>query len=1099
MPYFSRAVLSTALAGTLAAAPPAPAKLDLAQGRTLFVVNYAHLDTQWRWTYPIVVRDMLRNTLYDNFARMEAHPDYVFSWTGADRYEMFKEYYPQEYLRLKAYVAKGQWWPAGNAWEEGDVNVPSSESVLRQLLVGHTFFQREFGTESFDFMLPDCFGFPASLPSILAHCGIKGFSTQKLTWGSAVGIPFNLGRWEGPDGRSVVAALNGGDYAAHLTTPLDGLDWVRRLDGNGAAGGPRADYLYNGTGDEGGAPHEDSMTTLDAALAAKGPVRVVAGRSDALFTSFTEAQKAALPVYRGDLLLTEHSAGSINSQAFMKQLNRQDELLADAAEKAAAAALVLGAGSYPAATLEKGWKLVLRNQFHDLLPGTSQPKAYEYGWNDGFIAAKAFQGSLEDAVAAVARGLDTRTGGVPLVIFNPLGIARRDPVEARVPAGLTGVDLVAVDAQGRPQPTQLVTGLDGQPRVLFLAEVPAVGFAVYGLRAGSAPGATGLAAGARTLENAAYQVTLLESGDIGSILDKANGREMLSGPLRLAFQQEKPAQFPAWNMDWNDRKEPPRAFLSGPVRISVAESGPVRAALLVERESLGSRFRQSIRLTLGGDRVEVATTVDWKSSESSLKATFPLAVSNPEATYAWDLGTVRRGNNDPRKFEVPTHGWMDLTDRDGAYGVTVLTGAKYGSDKPDDRTLRLTLLYSPGVRDDYKEMQYQDWGRHSFRYALAGHRGDWSATGGPWLALRQDQPLTAYAVSSHRGVLGRTYSFLNTSSAQVAIQAIKRAEDGSCVVVRLQELTGHPAKGVRLATAGSFRAARELDGLERPLGDLAVAQGGLDLDFGPYQLRTLGLDLTPAQAVPPPSGALPLDLPFNLQAFSTNEHREEGAMDGAFTGYPAEQLEASLEVAGVTLRLGPREDRRLDAVACRGQVVALPRGTRSLHLLVAANGRPVGRALATEGPGSGGPAGGQSVSARFRVGTVPVTVEVPSWRGYLGSWDNRVFDGVVPEYTFNVAFPLDHLDPAWLTPARPAWWASHHHAKGRDQIYDYSYMFAVRLEVPEGAASFSLPDDPRVKVFAATAARVDNGGARSLCPLFPDLDRDAWFRNRFEY
>jgi len=131
---------------------------DLSKDPTLYVVNYSHLDTQWRWAYPLVVRQMLRNTLYVNFIQMEAHPDYVFNWTGAGRYQMFKEYYPSEFQRLKGYVAKGQWWPSSNSWEESDVNVPSSESVLRQLLVGHTFFQREFGTESFDFMLPEANG-----------------------------------------------------------------------------------------------------------------------------------------------------------------------------------------------------------------------------------------------------------------------------------------------------------------------------------------------------------------------------------------------------------------------------------------------------------------------------------------------------------------------------------------------------------------------------------------------------------------------------------------------------------------------------------------------------------------------------------------------------------------------------------------------------------------------------------------------------------------------------------------------------------------------------------------------------------------------------
>jgi alpha-mannosidase len=1063
----------TALATLLSAAPP-----EQAPDRTLFVVNYSHLDTQWRWGYPLVVREMLRNTLYDNFTQMEAHPDYVFNWTGAGRYQLFQEYYPAEYQRLKSYVAKGQWFPSGNAWEESDANVPSSEALIRQLLVGHTFFKREFGTESSEFMLPDCFGFPASLPSILAHCGLKGFSTGKLTWGSANGVPFNVGRWEGPDGRSIVAALNPGAYDEHLLQPLNGEAWVKRLDENGRKGGLKVDYLYNGVGDEGGAPFEDSLKTVRAGMAAHGPVKIVAGRADLMFNAITPEQKAKLPGYQGDLLLTEHSAGSITSAAFMKQLNRRNELLADGAEKASTAALLLGAAPYPAATLEKAWGLMLRNQFHDMLPGTCLPKSYEYAWNDGFIAAKAFSASLTDGVGAVARGLDTRVDGVPLVVYNPLGIQREDVVEVLVPAELAQAQaLTALDPAGKPLPTQLTTGPDGLRRVLFSAKVPSVGFAVYGLRAGHAPtGASSLKTAARIVENAHYRVTLNEGGDLASVFDKLNSRELLSAPARLAFQQEQPRRWPAWNMDWADRQKAPRAFVAGPARITVTEEGPVRVAIQVDRESEGSTFRQTVRLSAGGDRVEVANLIDWKSSEASLKAAFPLAVANPLATYSWDLGTVQRGNNDPKKYEVPSHGWFDLTDAKGEYGVTVLTGAKYGSDKPDDHTLRLTLLYTPGVHGEYREQRWQDWGRHAFVYGLAGHAGDWRKSGSRWLAQRQDQPLEAFAVAAHPGPLGKTFSLFQSGSPQVAIQAVKRSEDGQSVVVRLQELHGQAVPAMTLKAAGTILEARELDGLERPLGEVKTHKGALTLAFTPNQIRTLGLRIAAPTAIAAPAGA-PLALPFNLQAFTTDDHREDGAMDGAFTSYPAEMIGDTLEAAGVTFRMGPRTPGSRNAVACQGQVLDLPQGTRSVHLLVAASET--------------------TVDAAFKLGTGTVTRTVPAWTGVQGSWDNRIFKGEVPELTYSVDNALERISPAFLAPGRPVWWASHHHAKGRDQIYAYSYLFTLRLDVPEGARTLTLPTDGRVKVFAATTATIDNAGAAPMEALFPDLARDAAFGVKF--
>ena len=212
-PAITLAIAATATSG----GPSDPKKRNFAVGNTLYVVPYAHLDTQWRWAYPQVIREFLRNTLYDNFALIEKYPHYVFNFSGSRRYEMMKEYYPEAYPKLREYIQAGRWFPCGSSVDEADANVPSAESLVRQVLYGNRYFRNEFGVASQEFMLPDCFGFPYALPSILAHCGVKGFSTQKLTWGSANGIPFKVGRWIGPDGKSVVAALDPGSYGSQKT------------------------------------------------------------------------------------------------------------------------------------------------------------------------------------------------------------------------------------------------------------------------------------------------------------------------------------------------------------------------------------------------------------------------------------------------------------------------------------------------------------------------------------------------------------------------------------------------------------------------------------------------------------------------------------------------------------------------------------------------------------------------------------------------------------------------------------------------------------------------------------------------------------------
>src|SRR5579863_2642141 len=255
----------------------AAARPDLTKQPTLYVVSYAHLDTEWRWEYPQVIQEYLTKTMRNNFALFDKYPHYIFNFTGANRYMFMKEYNPADYARLKQYVAAGRWFPAGSSMEENDVNSPSAESILRQVLYGNEFFRHEFGKASEEYMLPDCFGFPASLPSILAHAGIKGFSTQKLSAGwqpaphvggpdspekTPEGIAFNVGLWEGPDGKTVMAALNPSGYGSQVLTDLSKeptagggrgeQDWVKRIELDGKVTGVFADYHYIGTGDIGG-------------------------------------------------------------------------------------------------------------------------------------------------------------------------------------------------------------------------------------------------------------------------------------------------------------------------------------------------------------------------------------------------------------------------------------------------------------------------------------------------------------------------------------------------------------------------------------------------------------------------------------------------------------------------------------------------------------------------------------------------------------------------------------------------------------------------------------------------------------------------------
>ena len=1048
--------------------------VDLERQKTLYLAGYAHLDTEWRWAYPQVIREFIRNTMEDNFPLFDKYPDYVFNFTGSRRYEFMKEYYPEDFARVQQYVAAKRWFPAGASVEEGDALVSGLESRVRQILYGNRFFQREFKTQSDEVMLPDTFGFPACLPSILAHCGIKGFNTQKLTWGSAVGIPFNLGVWQGVDGRGVTAALNGGPYDSQITSDLsDDPRWINRLQKDGQSSGVYADFRYYGTGDRGGAPREDSVKWMEASLAGHGPVRVISGAANRIFDDLTAPERARLPVYKGELLLTGHSTGSLTSKAIMKRFNRENELLANAAESAAATAQALGAMPYPTDALYRAWDLTLGSQMHDILPGTCLPRAYDFAWNDEVLALNQFAAVATSSTAAVAAGMDTQVvpGGVPIVVFNPLSSERQDVVEASLtlPPG-AGPDITVFGPDGQPVPTQVTSRQENHATLLFLANAPPVGYAVYEARpeAAAAAAVSPLKSSVTGIENERYRVTLDANGDVASILDKTANREILRSPAQLDFLYEKPKEWPSWNMDWQDQQKTPEAVLAGPAQVSVVESGPVRVTLQVTRTGQGSTVVQRIRLAAGGagNRVEFATEIDWRSLESSLKATFPLSVSNPLATYDAQLGTVQRGNDNPKQFEVPQHQWMDLTAADGTYGVSILNDSKYGSDKPDDRTMRLTLLYSPGVTSNYQDQATQEIGHHRMLYAVEGHPGDWRQGNTSWEAARLNQPLLAFTAPAHAGPLGKKFSLLAVNSRQVQIVSVKKAEDGNEIVVRFRELSGLSAPGVKLTSSLPISGAREINGQEMPVGAANLQNGALSFDLSPYQLRAFALTMEPLPRAPMTMAcSQPLMLPYDLDAVSSIKNPADGGFDAQGHTYPAEQFPASVVSEGISFQLGSSADGQKNAVVCRGQSLELPVGPYNrVYLLAAALG---------------------DQRDEVKIDGVSSPLVVPDWSQFIGQWDERLWKGEVPELTYNWHNALAGLVPGYIKRSPVAWYCSHRHDPTQgNEFYQYAYLFKCGADLPPGAQRITLPNNEKIRVFAVSVASEPGAGIVPAAPLY---------------
>lgn len=1039
---------------------------DFSQGNTLYLIPYAHLDTQWRWSYPQVIREFIWNTMADNLALIDKYPNYVFNFSGSRRYEMMREYFPEEYAKVVAAVKAGRWFPCGSSVDENDANVPSAESTVRHVLYGNHWFRKNFGVASEEYMLPDCFGFPYALPTILNACGIKGFSTQKLTWGSSVGIPFKVGNWIGPDGTGVVAALDPGSYGSPVTEDLSqNTSWLARIQSNGKQSGAYVDYHYYGTGDRGGGPGDDSVAMAEVSVKGKGPIKVLSAAADEMFLSLTPEQKRRLPSYQGELLLTQHSAGSVTSQAYMKRFNRKSELLADAAERASVGAAIWAQKPYPQDRLYSAWDLVLGTQMHDMLPGTSLPKAYEYCYNDYLLALNQFAHVQTDAIGAIANQLDTRAQGTPLVVQNALSIAREDVVEATV--SMTG-PVTVFDAAGQPVPTQILGRKDGKTHLLFLAKVPANSFSTFDARPVAAKQVVTVVAEGTKIESPRFRVTINANGDIASIYDKVNKRETLKSPARLDFQHHNPAEYPAWNMDWDDAKLPPSGQVKGPATLRIIENGPVRAAIEITRESMGSKFVQVVRIAAGGagDRVEVQNHIDWSTREVALKAAFPLTTANPKATYDLQVGVTERGNNDSKKYEVPQHQWFDLTQPNRKYGVAILNDSKFGSDKPTDDTVRLTLLYTPGVRGGYQDQAVQDFGKHDILYAIAPHAGDWRQGKVAWTAKRLNQPLTAFATLPHAGRLGRATSLVSTNTDQVEIMAVKRAEDGDGYVVRLRELTGKPAN-VRVAFPGAF-SADLVDGQERFLSKAKVENGAVNASVRGFGLSTYRVRLIQTRIALPQPISKPITLGYNLDVASSDKNRKDGAFDKAGRSYSADLLPKQLTSDGVNFRLGSTRDRAKNALAAKGQSIPVPAGSARVYVLAAAT---------------------EDAKATFRVGNAATSVTVPSWTGYVGQWDTRLWAGVQPELAYDWHLPFAGVEPGYVKDAEVAWYGSHnHHPTTGNGYYEYTYLFKYGFDVPKGAKSITLPNDPRVRIFAVTAVTQPSDTATPAAPLYDTLE-----------
>lgn len=1004
-----------------------------------YIVSNAHFDSQWNWDVQRSIREFIPKTMETNLYLLDRYPNYVFNFEGGVKYAWMKEYYPLEYEAVKRYIKQGRWHVTGSTWDANDFNIGSPEIQTRNILYGQHYYMQEFGLKSTDIFLPDCFGFSYVLPSISAHCGLIGFSTQKLMWrnkpfykdGSK--IPFEIGLWEGIDGARIMLVADAHNYTTKWKDEdLSQSESLKKIIEKNPL---HTSYHYYGTGDTGGSPTVESVRAVEKGVNGKGDIQIISATSDQLFQDYLPYDKhPELPVYKGELLMDLHGTGCYTSQAAMKWYNRHNELLSAQAERAAVMADWSGAQTYPLAWFDTAYKRFIWHQFHDDLTGTSIPRAYEFSWNDELISLNQFQSALTSAAGAFSQGLDTQVKGTPVILYNANSFEANDVVEVCLnlskPASLFSV----YDAQGKQVPSQLLK-LEGRKAYLLIkASVPALGYTVYDVRTSGSKTA-GVKVTANSLENSIYKVELDQNGDISQITDKRNGKQLVEAgkSIRLAMFTDNPSyQWPAWEIMKSTLDKTPVSVTEN-VKISIAEQGALRGAICVERTYGESRIRQTISLNEGAqnDRIDIQNSIDWKSTNSLLKAEFPLTVSNPEAAYDLGLGHVMRGNNVDHAFEVYSHFWTDLTDKSGNYGVSVLNNGKYGWDKPADNVIRLTLLHTPSTRGGYRYQAEQDFGHHEFTYSIVGHAGSLQQANTPQKAELLNQPVQAFVAPKHKGSMGREFSLLQVDNDQVILKALKRAEKEDALILRFYEMGGKQPQSVNLTLASEIESAEEVNGIEETIGQVNYSGKSLSFQMKPFGITSIKVKLHKNNSLAS-LRSVPMALPYNLKDASYNGFRRVVNFDGKGHALAAEQLPDAIDFKGVHFLLSDPDS--VNSVKCRGQEIQLPEGNfNKLYLLVASVN--------------------QDVMGEFTVGTKAQKKTVPYYAGFYGQWGHT-----------------NHTE-GYVKDADVALVCTHRHdmAQNKDMHYEYGYMYAIALDVPEKAKTLTLPEDSRIIVFAATA------------------------------
>ena len=798
---------------------------------TMTPVGHAHLDSAWLWPVSMTMKKMAHTTA-TQLALMDEYPEHIFVHSQASQYEWLERQHPALFEAVAEKIRKGRWEPLGSMWVEADTNLAGGEAMVRQFLYGKRYFMHKFGIETKDMWLPDVFGYSAATPQILAKCNIDYFLTQKISWNQTNKFPHNTFWWQGIDGTRVwthfppadtyTGQCTARELRSHLTTHRD------------AARSDHGLYVF-GYGDGGGGPTAEHLEILSRAATAPSMPAIKRQKAIEFFAQAKGASRD-LPVWVGELYAEFHR-GTYTTQAATKKGNRQCEMLLRDAEYLCSEAYGYSA-EYPTAELERLWKIVLFNQFHDILPGSSVREVYVDAEREYDEVRVGAQEIIDRAISRICDSKDTGESGRPLALFQFSDVAGEGSIpkpKGRPPKSLVcgneSLPLQEVDDFGEkklifPMPEDALSSV----RVCELSDSPVASLGR-------------LVAKPRRIENDQWSVRFDGNGNITSVMCLEDRTEFIEkGKLANVFQifDDKPLFWSAWDIDafaLETAKD-----LNKSERFEIVEEGPVRVAVEVEKRIGMSVIKQ--RISLGPTPgIRFDTWVDWRENDKMLKVAFPVAVNSSRATFEIQFGNVERPTHrntswDLARFEVCAHKWVDLSE--GDHGVALLNDCKYGHDVLGN-VMRLTLLRSPKAPDKTADM-----GIHKFTYVLLPHFGAYN-----WANVVQ----AAYSINAkvHSVPLAQKRvdsetdpaQFIASNDRNIIVESVKKAEDGGAIIVRVYE--AHNARGTAEVFCSRPLASVNLcDMMENDLEEVAIADGAFRFAYNPFEILTFKLRVSGA-------------------------------------------------------------------------------------------------------------------------------------------------------------------------------------------------------------------------------------------------------------